>query len=303
LPAMIAPRWLSTRIQPLAENDLVRYLIAAAAEPEPGGVVEIVGRDVVTYKQMIRRYAALRRLRRIIVSVPVLTPRLSSYWVDLVTPVASSIARPLIEGLRNEVVVTNEESSKRFPEIEPVGFDEAVASALERQVASIRTAVVTGRPPEPGTHVALLSDDRRLPIRAVPDRAAASLYSLGGDPSWYPLGWAWWLRARLDSLLGGAGLSWRRPAGKLTTGARVDWWTVDAAGDRALLLKADMKTPGEAWLSFRIDEATEGSELRQSSFFRPRGITGRLYWWVLLPFHAPIFRLMAMRLATRMERG
>jgi uncharacterized protein YbjT (DUF2867 family) len=198
LPVMIAPRWLSTRIQPLAEGDLVRYLIAAAAESEPGGVVEIGGRDVVTYQQMIRRYAAHRRLHRIIVSIPVLTPRLSSYWVDLVTPVASSIARPLIEGLRNEVVVTNDVSGKRFAEIEPVGFDEAVASALERQVASIRTAVVTGRPSEPGTHVALLSDDRRLPVRTTPDRAAASLYSLGGDASWYPLGWAWWLRARLD---------------------------------------------------------------------------------------------------------
>jgi hypothetical protein len=103
--------------------------------------------------------------------------------------------------------------------------------------------------------------------------------------------------------VGGAGLSWRPPEGKLTPGARVDWWTVDAAGDRAILLRAGMKTPGEAWLSFRIDEAEEGSELRQTSFFRPRGVTGRLYWWLLLPFHAPIFRLMAMRLVTRMEQG
>jgi hypothetical protein len=302
LPAMIAPRWLDTRIQPLSEDDLVRYLVAAALEPDPGGVVEIGGRDVLTYKEMILRYAAARRLRRIILSVPVLTPRLSSYWVDLVTPISSSIARPLIDGLRNEVVVTDKISAERFPGIDPMGYDEAVASALERQVESLRAAVVTGSPPGPGTDVGLLSDNRMLPVRADSARAAASLYSLGGDPSWYPLRWAWWLRARLDSAVGGVGLSWRRPEGELTDGVRVDWWTVDAATDRALLLRAEMKTPGEAWLSFRVDDAEEGSELRQSSFFRPRGILGRLYWWLLLPFHAPIFRLMAMRLVSRMER-
>ena len=301
LPAMIAPRWLSTRIQPLAEADLVRYLIAAANEPNPGGVVEIGGRDVLTYREMILRYAARRRLRRLIASVPVLSPRLSSYWVNLITPVAASIARPLIEGLRNEVVVTDESSSARYPDIDPVGYDEAIVAALERQVDSLRTAVVTAAPPEPGMEVGLLSDNRTLSVRSSVDRAAALLFSLGGDPSWYPFRLAWWVRARIDSLVGGVGLWWKRPDGRLSEGAKVDWWTVEAAADRALLLKAEMKTPGEAWLSFRVDPSGEGSELQQSAFFLPRGLLGRAYWWVLLPVHAPIFRSMATRLVSRME--
>jgi uncharacterized protein YbjT (DUF2867 family) len=302
LPAMIAPRWLSTRIQPLAEDDLVRYLIAAAADLHPGGVVEIGGRDVLTYKEMILGYASQRRLRRVIVSVPVLSPRLSSYWVNLVTPVSASIARPLIEGLRNEVVVTNGDAAERFPEIEPVGYRDAVAAALSHQVDALTDSVMTGEPGIPGTQVGIKTDERKLPVAASADDAAGELGALGGDPSWYPLSWAWWIRARLDDLFGGAGLAWRRPDGRLLKGAKVDWWTVAGVDDRALMLKADMKTPGEAWLSFRVGEAQEGSELQQAAFFRPRGISGRLYWWLLLPFHAPIFRLMSMRLATRMGR-
>ncbi|MEA2460723.1 MAG: hypothetical protein QOH90_900 [Actinomycetota bacterium] len=300
LPAMIAPRWLSTRIQPLSEDDLVRYLIAAAAEPEPGGIVEIGGSDIVTYREMILGYAAQRSLRRVIVSVPVLSPRLSSYWVNLVTPVSASIARPLIEGLRNEVVVTNMGAAERYPQIEPIGYEEAVSNALGRQVEAMTEAVMSGESMVPGTDVGLLTDERTVPVASRPEDAATELRELGGDPSWYPLSWAWWIRARLDDLFGGAGLRWQQPDGALVAGVKVDWWTVARAGDRALMLRADMKTPGEAWLAFRVDERASGSELKQSAFFRPRGITGRLYWWLLLPFHAPIFALMSKRLATRM---
>ncbi|MEA2446822.1 MAG: hypothetical protein QOK47_459 [Actinomycetota bacterium] len=303
LPAMIAPRWLSTRIQPLAEDDLIRYLVAAGSEQNPGGIVEIGGRDVLTYKEMILGYATERGLRRVIVSVPVLSPRLSSYWVNLVTPVAASIARPLIEGLRNEVIVTNDGAKERWPDIEPIGYREAVTRALDRQIEALEASVMRGGPEIPGTDVAMLSDKRRLPVHGGADKAGAEFQSLGGDASWYPLGWAWWVRARLDDLFGGVGLSWRKPEGDLVAGSQVDWWTVEAVDARALVLRADMKTPGEAWLSFRVDEGDPDSFLQQSSFFRPRGIGGRLYWWLLLPFHAPIFRLMATRLATRMGRS
>lgn len=302
LPMMIAPRWLSTHIQPVAEDDLVRYLIEAGREEGPGGVVEVGGREVLTYKDMILRYAAARGLRRYIVGVPVLSPRLSSYWVNLITPVPASIARPLIEGLRNEVIVTDD-SARRYPAVDPLDYDEAVAAALTRQVELMRASVMSGAPMAPGAEVALLSDERRLPVRRKAGDAARELHKLGGDPSWYPLRWAWWVRARLDSLVGGVGLKWRLPADGLGEGASVDWWTVEGVDARALFLRAEMKTPGEAWLSFRVDDATEGSELRQASYFRPRGLLGRLYWWLLLPFHAPIFRLMSARLAARMGRS
>jgi uncharacterized protein YbjT (DUF2867 family) len=302
LPFMVAPRWLSTRIQPIAEDDLVRYLIAAGAEENAGGTVEIGGADILTYKDMILGYAAARSLRRKIVSVPVLTPRLSSYWVDLVTPVPASLARPLIEGLRNEVVVTTDGASRRFPEITPIGYAEAVNAALRHQVAAMEIALVRGAPPAPGTKVCLLADEKHLPVEADAGAAATELYRMGGDPSWYPLRWAWWIRARIDSAFGGVGLRWRKPEGPLERGARVDWWKVEAASPNALFLRAQMKTPGESWLTFRLVPDDGGSELRQAALFRPRGLLGRLYWWLLLPFHAPIFGLMARRLARRMGR-
>jgi uncharacterized protein YbjT (DUF2867 family) len=300
LPMMIAPRWLSTRIQPLAEGDLVEYLLAAGDEEGPGGVVEVGGRDVLTYKEMILRYARIRGLRRGIVGVPVLTPRLSSYWVNFVSPVPASIARPLIEGLRNEVVVTNEDARSRYPSVVPVGYDDAVVAALENQIENLRTTVISGSPPAPGTEVGLLSDKRCLPVNRSATSASNELRKLGGDPSWYPLRLAWWVRARIDSLVGGVGLKWRRPDGPLAQGSSVDWWTVDGLSERAVFLRAEMKTPGEAWLSFRVNENGDASELRQASFFRPKGVMGRLYWWLLLPFHAPIFRMMSTRLAARM---
>lgn len=301
LPGMIAPRWLSTKIQPLAQADLSRYLVAAAKEEEPGGVVEIGGRDVVTYREMILGYAQHRRLRRVIVGVPVLSPRLSSYWVNLITPVSASIARPLIDGLRNEVIVTEPGAESRFPDVEPVGYRDAVAQALDAQVSALGSSAMTGRPPAPGTDTGIISDARRLDVDAPADRAGKVLHTLGGDRSWYPLRWAWWARARLDDLFGGVGLAWRRPEAGLTKGAKVDWWTVEEAAENALLLRADMKTPGEAWLSLRVDPTGDKtSELSQAAYFRPRGLLGRLYWWALLPFHVPIFRLMGTRLATRM---
>jgi uncharacterized protein YbjT (DUF2867 family) len=301
LPLMVAPRWLSTRIQPISEDDLTLYLLAAGVEDRPGGIVEIGGRDVLTYRDMILRYAAERALRRRIFSVPVLSPRLSSYWVDLMTPVRASIARPLIDGLRNEVIVTNQAAAERYPHIEPMGYDDAVRRALARQEEAIGNALVDGRPAENGASVGLLIDDRQVDVGVAPEDAAVELYGMGGDPSWYPLGWAWWIRARLDSIFGGVGLKWAKPVPALQRGAIVDWWKVDAVRPHALWLRAQMKTPGEAWLALRVSARSGGSSLRQVAVFRPRGLRGRLYWWGLLPFHAPIFRLMAERLGRRME--
>jgi uncharacterized protein YbjT (DUF2867 family) len=304
LPAMIAPRWLSTRIQPIGEWDLTSYLLAGATvELDGDRVIEIGGRDALTYKQMILEYAAVRGLKRVIVGVPVLTPRLSSYWVNLVTPVNSSIAQPLIDGLRNEVVVVDDSAKRIWPEIQPVGYREAVEQAMRRQVEFLGAPADPELKPPPGSLDGLLLDVQRVTSGAEKEVLGREIARIGGDARWYPLRWAWWIRARMDDAVGGTGLRWLRPEGQLRAGQRVDWWTIEDIGPDRLLLKAEMKVPGEAWVEFRVVDADSGSELRQSAYFRPRGLLGRLYWWALWPFHISIFKLMAKRLAHRAEFG
>jgi uncharacterized protein YbjT (DUF2867 family) len=298
LPAMIAPRWLATRIQPIAEDDLVSYLIAAGSEPDPGGIVEIGGSDVVTYRDMIQGYARLRHLRRFVMSIPLLTPRLSSYWVRLITPVPTSISRPLIDGLQNEVVVTDEVAATRYPGIAPMGYLEAAVAALHRQEELLREELCSGLP-LPGSRTAVLTDERRIELDATTDSIESVLADFGGDASWYPLQWAWAIRKWIDKLLGGGNLSWTRSEGSIIRGSLIDWWKVDLVEPQALVLRALMKTPGEAWLAFRGANREGGATLVQTAVFRPRGILGRLYWWGLWPFHRPIFGAMARRLARR----
>ena len=304
LPAMIAPRWLSTRIQPIAERDLTSYLVAGATVDLKGDrIVELGGRDAVTYRQMILDYAAARGLKRVIVGVPVLTPRLSSYWVNLMTPVSSSISQPLIDGLRNEVVVVDDAARSLFPEIHPVGYREAVDQALRYQIEVLGAPGDTSSKPPPGALDGLLVDVQRVASGASKDALGGEINRIGGNARWYPLRWAWWIRARMDDAVGGRGLRWERPEGQLRVGQRVDWWTVEDVGAGRLLLKAEMKVPGEAWVEFRVIDADPGSELRQTAYFRPRGLFGRAYWWALWPFHISIFKLMARRLAQRAEFG
>jgi uncharacterized protein YbjT (DUF2867 family) len=301
LPMMIAPRWLETRIQPLAEKDLVSYLVAAASvDTETDEVVEVGGTDVVTYRDMIMGYAEERGLKRRVVGFPVLTPRLSSYWVNLMTPLKASIARPLIDGLRNEVIVWNDGAGEMFPGISPVGYRAAVKDALESQVATLHDPKAPGEP-APGAFAGIITEEQVVPTAADPATLLAVIGSIGGDSRWYPLRWTWWMRARLDDLFGGRGLKWVRPPEGLTPGGRVDWWRIEVVTDDRLLLRAEMKTPGEAWLEWSIVPKDGGSELHQTAYFRPRGLLGRAYWWVLWPFHTPIFKLMATRLSSRAE--
>ena len=298
LPAMIAPRWLATRIQPIAEDDLVSYLVAAGSERDPGGVVEIGGADVLTYREMIQGYARLRHLRRVVMSIPLLTPRLSSYWVRLITPVPTSISRPLIDGLQNEVVVTDDVASTRYPSIAPVGYEAAAVAALDRQEESLGEELSTGLS-VPGSRVAVLVDERRIDVDTSTDAIASVLAGFGGDSTWYPFRWAWAIRRRIDKLAGGGDLAWTRSDGPILRGALIDWWQVTVVERDALVLRALMKTPGEAWLAFRGVKSESKARLVQTAVFRPRGLLGRLYWWGLWPFHRPIFGAMARRLARR----
>ena len=299
LPAMIAPRWLETKIQPIAEDDLVSYLLAAGSEPSPGGVVEVGGADVLTYRQMIQRYAALRGLRRVVLGVPLLTPRLFSYWVQLITPVPTSVSRPLIDGLRNEVVVTDDRASERYPDVRPVGFDPALAAALDRQ-REILGDDLTGIQRLPGSRVAVLVDERRKTTPAAPDKVASVLGDFGADVSWYPFHWAWGIRGWLDGWIGRK-KGREHPATSPLPWSAARWWEIERSAPESLLLRVRLRTPGEAWLAMRVEPSANGSELIQTAAFRPRGLLGRSYWWLLWLFHWPIFELMARRLGRRMD--
>ncbi len=264
VPVMICPRWVRTRIQPIAIRNVLDYLCAVLDCPDARGrVIEIGGEDVVTYGEMLTVYAGVRGLRRWLVSVPVLTPRLSSYWVHLVTPVPASIARPLVEGLRNDVVVRDDAARRLFPEIRPVGYEEAVRLALRRLDAGhVETrwsdALATSQGDVPPVVFAdvegMIVEQRQLVVPAPPETVFRSFSSLGGDVGWLYWNFAWRLRGLADRLVGGVGLRrGRRDPVEVRVGDALDFWRVEEVEpDRLLRLRAEMKVPGRAWLQFKV---------------------------------------------------
>lgn len=312
LPVMVCPRWVYTRVQPIAVDDLLAYLVRALDVPESAGrVIEIGGADVLTYGDMIRRYARVRGLRRWLVPVPVLTPRLSSYWVHLVTPIPSTIARPLIEGLRSETVVRDDLARRLFPEIEPVGYDDAVRAALASLEAgavetawsdALATTAPTAAPRVLTTQEGMIIERRQLVVAAPPARVFAAVSGIGGQRGYGPHGWAWALRGALDRLVGGVGLRrGRRDPDHLRAGDAVDFWRVEAVEqDRLLRLRAEMKVPGAAWLQFETLPHGDGqTQLVQTAFFAPKGLAGPLYWYLLYPVHSLVFSGTVAALAAR----
>jgi uncharacterized protein YbjT (DUF2867 family) len=316
LPVMICPRWLYTRAQPLAIRNVLDYLVAALATPESAGrIIEIGGADTLTYGDMLRGYAKVRGLKRWLVPVPVLTPRLSSYWVHLVTPVPAAIARPLIQGLRNDVVVRDDTAQRLFPQIKPMGYDAAVRLALANlDRGNVETAWSDAVASSQGdvTPVQLTTQEgmileRRQRLVNVPAEALFRTFTkLGGATGWLYLDWAWHIRGALDRLLGGVGLRrGRRDPQELRVGDAVDFWRVEAIEPgRLLRLRAEMKVPGGAWLEFRAEPRDQKSAvLSQTAFFAPRGLTGLLYWYALYPIHALIFSGLVERIARRASSG
>lgn len=324
LPVMVTPRWVHTRIQPIAVRDVLRLLAGCATLPrEVGGTFDIGGPEVLTYLDMMRRYAAVAGLpRRLILPVPVLTPGLSSHWVGLVTPVPAGIARPLTESLRYEVVCRAGDIERYVPSPpgHPLGFDRAVALALQR----IRDAQVTTRWSSAGTPGAP-SD----PLPTDPDWAGGSLYTdvrtreaevepsalwdvvegIGGENGWYSFPLAWAVRGWLDRLSGGVGLRrGRRDARRLRVGDSLDFWRVEEIERGQLLrLRAEMRLPGLAWLEMRVEPVGDGAarrvRYRQRAVFHPRGLAGHLYWWSVSPFHAVVFGGMARNIVRAAERA
>lgn len=313
LPVMITPRWVETRTQPIAIGDVVRYLVAALnVESDDSAIYEIGGPEVMTYRSMMMRYARARGLRRIMLPVPVLTPRLSSYWVDVITDVSAALARPLIEGLRSEMIVRKDNAVRAFgpPQI---SFEEALDIA-ERTRLSRREAPLLwiGRLPR---HLAafairrllppVLSDEQVRRSGATTEALWKSAVAVGGRHGYPMLDPLWQLRGFLDRLVGGPGVNRSGPpAGDVRPGDRLDFWeVVELDAGQRLRMRALMKVPGEAELEIAVHDEQGGSVLVQTARFIPRGITGRLYWWALYPVHALIFSGMATRIVRRAKKA
>jgi len=316
LPVMITPRWVENRCQPIAIRDVLAWLVRAAERPgTTSEVVEVGGPDVLTYRTMMQTYAELAGLtRRIVVSVPLLTPKLSSLWVGLVTPLPADLAKPLVASLINEVVVTR--PPEGGPDRAPMSFRDAVASALERSAESqVATrwsdAALPGRsaadplPSDPDwAGGSLLADEAAADSAAPPADLFATVVGIGGQRGWYVTPILWSARGWIDKLAGGVGMRrGRRHPDRLWVGDALDFWRVEAIeSDRLLRLRAEMKLPGEAWIEWQVEPTEAGSRLSQRAMFYPRGLLGRAYWYALIPFHGLIFARMARRIAAAAEQ-
>jgi len=294
LPAMVCPRWVRTRIQPIALTDLLDYL-EESLQVDPG-TYEIGGAEVTTYREMISEYARVRGLRsRRIVDIPLLTPHLSSYWVDFVTPVDRSVSHALIESLVTEVVVTDPEPTQRAFSVRPMGVERALATALEDQGEEVTRSLFDRRNGlADGVHTVVVDIEAHAGVESA---VARDLGEIGGTLGWYGAAPGWALRLLLGRLVGE-----RLRRGKpelLEQGALVDWWRVARVGPGELVLRGVGWFSGDAWLGFRVKDGS----LRQVAAFRPRGIPGFLYWKLLWPVHDFAFHRMAQHRIRRAIRS
>jgi uncharacterized protein YbjT (DUF2867 family) len=306
LPVMITPRWVGTRTQAIGIEDVLAYLRAGLDVEIHGRTIVDIGADVLSFRGMLVGAAKVMGLRRRLIPVPLLTPRLSSYWLVLMTPVPFRIARQLVEGLKSETVALNDAAARLFPGSRPAPYEKAFASALaeieHRQVVSrwcdsdaAGTCVLDD--PDP-TARAVYKDERSIDFAPLDSEAVfRSVLSIGGRGGWLAYGWMWRLRGFWDKLTGGPGLGrGRRDPESLRPGDVVDLWrVVEIRPGRRLLLGAEMKLPGRAWLEYVV----EGSVLRQTAHFWPHGLGGRVYWWAFKPAHALIFPRLLRKLVAR----
>jgi uncharacterized protein YbjT (DUF2867 family) len=314
LPIMICPRWVSTLAQPIGIDDVLAYLAAARDLPgEESRTFEIGGADQASYGDVMREYARQRGLKRVMISVPFLTPRLSSLWLGLVTPVYARVGRELIAGLKNRSVVTDGSALAVFP-IRPVGLSEAIgrairyenrAFALTRWSDARSSGGAPRRPLDEARFGNRLVDQRRIHVRVDADRAFDPIAKIGGARGWYFGTWLWGIRGAVDLLVGGVGLRrGRRDPDAPAVGDTLDFWRVEAyEPGRRLRLAAEMKVPGRAWLEFQVEPAAGGAFVHQTAVFEPVGLSGLVYWYALLPVHTVMFGGMLRAIAQRAERA
>lgn len=320
LPVMVTPRWVHSRIQPIAIRDVLRYLVRCADLPaDVNRGFDIGGPDVLTYLEMMQRFATVSGLpRRRILPVPVLSPGLSSHWVNVVTPVPRGLARPLVESLKNTSVAREHDIAELIPDPTGglIGYDRAVELALTKIQSldvptSWRSAAAAGAPSEPlpsdpdWAGGSLYVDERARDVDASPEALWAVIEGIGGSRGWYsfPLGWR--VRGWIDRLTGGPGLvRGRRDPDHLLSGDSVDFWRVEEVRPgRLLRLRAEMRLPGLAWLELRVDaDRGSGARFEQRALFHPHGIAGHAYWWAVWPFHGLVFGSMQRNIARAAEQ-
>ena len=306
LPIMIAPKWTTNLVQPIAIRDVLDYLtLVMGHEKCINQRFEIGGPDVLSYKEMLLEFARIRGLKRWIITVPVLTPKLSSYWLYFITTANFPLAQALVQSLKNNAICKERRILEIFPK-KPLSFEEAIKRAFQRLEedmvpSSWKDAVgESGIYPDFSKYLKIpehgvLKDEQRVQFEVPPDDVQNTIWSMGGSQGWLYMNWAWHLRGFIDKLAGGVGLRRGRTSPHhLREGDALDFWRVLIADSkhRRLLLYAEMKVPGEAWLEYKIEDQT----LIQTATFRPQGLLGRLYWYVLLPFHKLIFRGMARKI-------
>lgn len=307
LPIMVTPKWLNTRSQPIAIRNVLEYLTGVLLKPEfYHQSYDVGGPDVLSYKQMLLQFAEVRGLRRFIFTVPVMTPRLSSYWLYFVTSTSYKLATNLVNSMKIEVIA----QPNNLPQllgIKPVSYKKAVQLAFQKieqnnVVSSWKDALVSSyednsllqhiKVPADGCFI----DRREKQIKTNVNQVLDNIWSIGGKRGWYYGDWLWHLRGILDKLVGGVGLRrGRTNVHTINTGDTLDFWRVLAADkqNQRLLLYAEMKLPGEAWLEFKIVQKDQLPFLQQTATFRPKGLLGRLYWYAVLPFHFFVFDGMA----------
>lgn len=306
LPLMIAPKWLNTLCQPISIRDVLQFLEKSLLNPETyNDTFDIGGPDILSYKEMLLGYAHNRNLKRLIITLPVLSPRLSSLWLYFVTSTSFTLARNLVDSMKNEVICKDTRLQDRL-QIKPVSYSTALNLAFHRIsqmyiVSSWKDAVYNQSLNEKllnnievPTH-GCFKDHRTKIISKDVDQIVDNIWKIGGDRGWYYANWLWGIRGFLDKLVGGVGLRrGRRSPKELKAGDALDFWRVLHAdlSKKKLLLYAEMKLPGEAWLEFSIISKGKEHEFRQKATFRPRGLWGRLYWYAVLPFHGLIFSNM-----------
>lgn len=311
LPVMIAPKWVHTQCQPIAIGDVLFYLSSVLLNPKcMNKTFDIGGPEALTFKELMLTYAQFRNLKRWIIDVPVLTPRLSSYWLVLITSVRFSLCSYLVESMKSSSIVQLDEIQKILPHT-CLTYTEALQLAFQRiaqnEVVStwMDSWEIEGRNPNIDDFIQVpkegcLTDVRKVAINGSKEAAIDRIWSIGGDTGYYALDWAWSLRGLLDKLVGGVGLNrGRRHPSEIQVGDSIDFWRVIRANKEEgnLILFAGMKVPGEAWLEFKLEQEEDACYLIQTATFRPRGILGRLYWYSLVPFHILIFQKMARALA------
>ncbi len=306
LPAMVAPKWILNDVQPIAVRDILEYLLLAL-DREATGVFN-VGTEPMSFKAMMQVFAEVRGLKRVIVPVPVLAPKLAALWVGLVTPIPNRLAVPLIEGVVHPVVADSSRTLAEFPEVRPLPYREAVERALrstETNAVSTRWSSALGDAPafELSQSQGLIRETRSRLTSADQESTYRAFASLGGDRGWLFWNWAWALRGLLDRLVGGPGLRrGRRHPTDLEPGDALDFWRVEQVDPPKLLrLRAEMKVPGRAWLQFEAIPEGSGTRLVQTALFEPIGLGGQLYWNVLYPIHRIIFSGMVSRVVALAE--